>query len=103
MGYHFGEFCRVLSLRITGDTITPLHFLLAFELLCTDMDNGNGIDIRGVGEPIRSSISGCALGPVMRIARRAIVEHTFPKDFADQVMKEYNEVMADCAFVAGLR
>jgi hypothetical protein len=91
---HLDEFCRVLSLRL-NDEITPLGFLMAFELLIMDMEKAPGREIRGVGEPIPSYIAGLPIGGVCRLVMRTIVKKVFPEDFAKQIIEEWQGVLQD--------
>lgn len=94
MSGHIDEFCRVLALRLPSE-VTPLGFLMAFELLLIDMEKAPGREITGVGEPIRSYIAGLPIGGVVRLVQNKIVKHAFPEDFANEVIAEMQGVIAD--------
>lgn len=92
--YHVNEFCNVLAKRLP-EQITPLGFLMAFELLCSDMEKGDGLFIKGIGEPIRSRLSGMPLGPIMRMQINKIIDLAFPMDFGQEIKAEREAVLAD--------
>jgi hypothetical protein len=92
--YHVNEFCNVLAKRLSS-TITPLGFLMAFELLCSDMEKGDGLYIKGIGEPIRSRLSGMPLGMIMRMQINKIIDLAFPMEFGQEIKSERAAVMAD--------
>lgn len=96
-GHYYTEFCSVLAERLTSIEITPLGFLLSFSLLCSDMEKGDGMYITGVGEPIRSKLSGMPLGLVMNMMLPKIIEHTFTPEVAEEVKRELASVVADVA------
>lgn len=100
MSGHIDEFCRVLSIRLPSQ-ITPLGFLMAFELLLSDMERATGREIAGVGEPIPSYLAGLPIGGVVGMLRKKIVEHAFPESFAKEVMAEWGEVLSDARKAAG--
>lgn len=97
MSGHIDEFCRVLGLRL-NEEITPLGFLMAFELLISDMEEANGREITWGGTPgtgISSYIAGLPIGGVVRMVQSKIVKHAFPEDFANEVISEMQGVLAD--------
>ena len=93
---HMDEFCRVLSLRLNPE-ITPLGFLLGFELLISDMEKATGHKITwGGSEPsVQTFIAGLPIGGVCRLAFALIVRKVFPEDFAALILKERDEVYAE--------
>lgn len=93
---HIDEFCRVLAIRL-NDEITPLGFLMAFELLILDMERAPGREIMGVGQPIHSYIAGLPIGGVVRLLTKKITKHAFPESFACEVIAEYEGVLQDAA------
>jgi hypothetical protein len=98
MSGHIDEFCRVLALRL-NDEITPLGFLMAFELLINDMEKAHGRKITwgGQGEGIDTYIAGLPIGNVVRMMQKKIVKHAFPEDFANEVIDEWDAVINDAA------
>jgi hypothetical protein len=92
--YHVNEFCNVLAKRLP-EKITPLGFLMAFELLCSDMEKGDGLYIKGIGEPIRSRLSGMPLGGIMRMQINKIIDKAFPMDFGQEIKAERQAVLDD--------
>lgn len=94
--YYLDEFCRVLAQRLPEQT-TPLGFLMAVELLKMDAKKGDGLYITGIGQPIRSRLSSVDVGFFISLKLEKIVQHAFPKEFAEQIMLEYKGVLADAA------
>ena len=92
--YYLDEFCRVLAVRLP-EKVTPLGFLMAIELLKMDAKNGDGLFIKGIGEPIRSRLSSVDVGLFISLKLQQIAEHSFPKEFAEQIISEYKSVLAD--------
>lgn len=94
---HIDEFCRVLAKRL-NDEITPLGFLMAFELLISDMEKATGREITWGGAPgtgIQSYIAGLPIGGVVRLMQKKIVNHAFPESFANEVHAEWQAVVDD--------
>jgi hypothetical protein len=100
MSGHIDEFCRVLAIRLPEE-ITPLGFLMAFELLLSDMEPAQGREITGIGAPIQSYLAGLPIGGVVGMLRKKIVEHAFPESFAKEVMAEWGEVLNDARKASG--
>lgn len=98
---HIDEFCRVLAIRL-NDEVTPLGFLIAFELLISDMEKAPGREITGIGQPIPSYIAGLPIGSVVRLVQKRIVKHAFPEDFANEVLAEMEGVIADMKAMGAL-
>ncbi len=91
---HIDEFCRVLAIRLPEE-ITPLGFLMAFELLCADMERAQGREITGIGAPIQSYLAGLPIGGVVRMLRMKIADHAFPEAFAKEIKAEWSGVLED--------
>jgi len=95
MSGHIDEFCRVFALRLP-DEVTPLGYLMAFELLIADMERATGREIPGWnGPPIQSYIAGLPIGAVVRMVRSKIANHCLPEAFAQEVTEEWKGVLED--------
>lgn len=102
---HIDEFCRVLALRLPKE-VSPLGFLMAFELLISDMEKAPGRTVKSYGnsgeEEISTYIAGLPIGNVVRLLQTKIVKHAFPEDFANQVKVEMDGVIADMKAMGAL-
>jgi hypothetical protein len=90
--YYLDEFCRVLAKRLPEQT-TPLGFLMAVTLLKLDAAKGDGLYIKGIGEPIRSRLSSIDIGFLVELRFKSIVDKVFPMDFAQELMRERQAVL----------
>ncbi len=91
---HIDEFCRVFGIRLPEE-ITPLGYLMSFELTISDMERAPGREITGIGAPIQSYIAGLPIGGVVRLLRKKIAEHCLPEAFAAEVAREWSGVLED--------
>lgn len=94
MSGHIDEFCRVFAIRLPEE-ITPLGYLMAFELLVSDMERAKGHEITGIGAPIQSYLAGLPIGAVVRMLRTKIANHCLPEAFAKEVADEWKGVLED--------
>ena len=100
MSGHIDEFCRVFAIRLPHE-VTPLGYLMAFELTIADMERATGREIVGVGAPIQSYLAGLPIGGVIRLLRKRIAEHCLPEAFAAEVAQEWAGVLEDIEKATG--
>lgn len=100
MSGHIDEFCRVFAIRLPHE-VTPLGFLMAFELTIADMERAQSREIIGVGAPIQSYIAGLPIGGVVRMMRKKIAQHCLPEAFAAEVEAEWSGVLEDIQKATG--
>lgn len=97
---HIDEFCRVFAIRLPHE-VTPLGYLMAFELLIADMERAQGREITGIGAPIQSYLAGLPIGGVVRLLRTKIANHCLPEAFAQEVSNEWKGVLEDIEKATG--
>jgi hypothetical protein len=89
--YHIDEFCRLLANRLNSQ-VTPLGFLMAFELMKLDVEKG----IDGfTGKRIDSPIAGLGIGGVIQLTMIKIAEKVLPEDFCNDVKAEWQACLRD--------
>jgi hypothetical protein len=94
---HVDEFCRLLASRLQSQ-VTPLGFLMAFELMIIDVEKGvDGF----TGKRIESYISGLGIGGIYRLSMSSIIKKVLPEDFAQQVIEEWQGVLQDAKEARG--
>lgn len=89
---HIEEFCRLLADRL-NEECTPLGFLMAYNILATDLEKGDGLCITTRGQKVRTHLSGIPLGAIYQMCLPQVAEAVLPAAFAEQVKSEWNEVL----------